>query len=817
MSNQNNMPSNEFNNFVKSSFDILRKDNKTNIYDKAIKTLICYIIPYVRLGYLINKNLINLEDFNYKLKGYNKTDILYNAKKKEFIKYCNYKNILEENDALDKFKNAWEYILQENPLTKNIFTNYNEFIMKFDDNFKKIIKKVDEIDFDNLNEDLVGHIYEEALSYSGPKARGLGQFFTLAPMKKLMFNIIKPQLFKDGTCPSIYDPSTGTGGFLISYIKDLKNISKKTNIEINWDKIIYENLISGCEIDDNIFSMANTNLFISSGKFFTQLRNEDSLLKPYTDKKFDIIISNPPFGLSEDYKNLNSDILPFESNDGITLFIQYIIYLLKVNGKCAIVVPNGKQLNGTQKAQIKFRELLMKTCNLQEIYMLKGDKKKFANTGVDTVVLYFTKEKDYNDIFIEEKKKEIIFKKEHTTKTIKYYNYNCNNEEKTLITEVPIEQLASNKYIINYNHYYKESIQNINTSVEIIKIKDLFEFEYSNIQSSKIEEDENGIMFVTGAFSNTWKKIKKTKEFYNDEGLFICCNGNGDKLPISYYKGEYLFSNLMMKLIPKIDNINLKYFYYYLKSIQYKLENEYQKGASNKSLDIDLFNEMEIPLPVLETQNIIVNHLDILNNTIESIKNCINNITETNDILFKHNLKYVKNTVKIQDLFELNLGNIQSSKIEEDKNSDITFISKAEIDENKYIKSSEYINGGLFITNAFNGNGKCPIRYFDKKCIHSNLLFNMKQLNDEINIKYMYYYLITKQTYIEEKVSKGTANKSLDIDIFNEMEVPLPSIEIQKQLVDNIDNNYKLIENLKNKINEIELKSNSYLNEILNL
>jgi type I restriction enzyme M protein len=634
MSNQNNnMPSNEFNNFVKSSFDILRKDNKNNTYDKAIKTLICYIIPYVRLGYLINKNLIDLDNFNYKELN-NDYDIqIINTKKKEFIKYCNYKNILDENDILDKFKDAWKYILQENPLTKNIFNNYNDFIMKFDDGFKKIIKKVAEIDFDNLNEDLVGHIYEEALSYSGPKAKGLGQFFTLAPIKKLMFNIIKPQLFKDGTCPSIFDPSMGTGGFLISYIKELKNQEKEKNVKINWDKIISENLIGGCEIDDNIFSMANTNLFISSGKFFTQLRNEDSLLKPYENKKFDIIISNPPFGLSEDYKNLNNEILHFESNDGITLFIQYIIYLLKVKGRCAIVVPYGKQLNGTQKAQIKFRELLMKTCNLQEIYILSGDKKKFANTGVDTCILYFTKEKDYNDIYIETTKKDIIFKKEHTTKTIKYYNYNCNNEEKTLITEVPIEKLESNKYIINYNHYYKESIQNIKENIKIVKIKDLFEFENSNIQSSKVKEDNNGYIFINLSKNNNFKKIKDYTN--DDEGLFI---SNTKPLGlIQYYNGKYSYSNLLTKLIPKHKNINLKFYYYYFNLISDKLENISQKGSANKTLDIELFNEINIIYPTIEKQN------EIVNNIYKFMKEKIIKYCNDNEILVNLNLDSIIN------------------------------------------------------------------------------------------------------------------------------------------------------------------------------
>ena len=74
--------------------------------------------------------------------------------------------------------------------------------------------------------------------------------------------------------------------------------------------------------------------------------------------------------------------------------------------------------------------------------------------------------------------------------------------------------------------------------------------------------------------------------------------------------------------------------------------------------------------------------------------------------------------------------------------------------------------------------------------IHSNLLYHIKikdYYNDKINIKYIYYYLLEKQTYIEENYQIGCANKSLDVEEFNEIKIPIPSLENQNKIVKILD------------------------------
>jgi type I restriction-modification system DNA methylase subunit len=177
--------------------------------------------------------------------------------------------------------------------------------------------------------------------------------------------------------------------------------------------------------------------------------------------------------------------------------------------------------------------------------------------------------------------------------------------------------------------------------------------------------------------------------------------------------------------------------------------------------------------------------------------------TKNNDII-DYELNNDIELIQFGKMFDLIKGSIQSSKVQEDENGEVIFISKAEINETtRKIKYEYYNTNALYIAQAFNGNGKCPIRFYEKKSIHSNLLYHIKikeDYNNKINIKYIYYYLIEKQKYIEENYQKGLANKSLDISKFNLFKIPIPSLEIQKDIIQYCDNNLEIINNLKKTI-----------------
>ena len=176
--------------------------------------------------------------------------------------------------------------------------------------------------------------------------------------------------------------------------------------------------------------------------------------------------------------------------------------------------------------------------------------------------------------------------------------------------------------------------------------------------------------------------------------------------------------------------------------------------------------------------------------------------------------------IEFGQIFELIKGSIQSSKVVEDPEGDIMFISKAEItEETRKIKYEFYNTNALYIAQAFNGNGKCPIRFYEKNSIHSNLLYYIKIKNDyvdKINIKYIYYYLLEKQIYIEENYQKGCANKLLDVENFNKMKIPISSIEKQEIIVEFLDSLNDIIADNKKKIEKNKKNNELYLKNTLN-
>jgi type I restriction-modification system DNA methylase subunit len=141
----------------------------------------------------------------------------------------------------------------------------------------------------------------------------------------------------------------------------LKEQSKNKKIDIDWNFFSTKG-IGGREFEPDTFQLAKTNMLISSGHLFNTLEQGDSIRDPIKNK-YDIVLANPPFGIKGlNYKEIKSEYrdeyMPIESKSAVPLFLQAIISILKIDGRCAVVVPNGQELFGKNKALISLREYL---------------------------------------------------------------------------------------------------------------------------------------------------------------------------------------------------------------------------------------------------------------------------------------------------------------------------------------------------------------------------------------------------------------------------------------------------------------------------
>jgi type I restriction enzyme M protein len=316
-------------------------------------------------------NEIDIDNYEYDFASYFEEDVIEHNKKRllNIILFSNLSN--EKDDEIPNLiKHAWDIILSIHPTTKNIFFKDKGFDIQYKTTYKKLIDILNSFDLSDTEYDVLGDAYEEVIK-DIMTGKVLGQFFTQPLIKKMMVKLINPQIYPDGTIDTCGDPTMGTGGFLITYLQNILKQAKIKGINPDWNFIKTEGLY-GKELDPDTYQLAISNMLISSGHMFEKLDKGDSIRFPIT-RKFDNILANPPFGIKglkyDDFENsLKNEYVPIKTGNAVSLFIQAIIYMLKVNGKCAVVLPDGQDLfSKTNDTLVAIREYLMKTCDLKEI------------------------------------------------------------------------------------------------------------------------------------------------------------------------------------------------------------------------------------------------------------------------------------------------------------------------------------------------------------------------------------------------------------------------------------------------------------------
>ena len=654
-------------------------------------------------------------------------------------------------------------------------------------NYTTIITKVSELININNSElfiklfaDTGGNIYEYFTnSYGkGNTSKELGQFFTPFKLINLLLINIKDYISIDDNY-SIYDPCCGSAGLL-----------NRTSSYLGINK----NNIYGCEVEKDTIKYALASLLVNNNNSLkVNIINECSLSNNnllFENKKFNLILTNPPFGIKMTYKDFKSkfeeyrdynfksssiqfeDVYPINTNNAPSLFLQHIIYMLEDNGICGVVLPDGSELSN--KSYYNFRKYLINNCKILKVINVSGGA--FNSTGVKTKILIFKKQKGIDNHkkieFLEINKECNKIKLIAIADLDKYYSFKLKvNQEIVKYNDDVIIKTLGEVCDISYG---TRIVKNNNTNGEYQVYGSGRPMFYTNT----FNREGYNILIGRFALSLECVRIINHKIFLNDSGLSI-----KSKIPIllDTYLGYYLLNNQ--------NNI-------------YDLSN----GTAQKNLNIEEFKLLEIPIPPIQKQEDIVTRIDIFENSNKDIINLIDNLKKFNKIKLESLINKDIEFIEFGKLFDLIEGSIQSSKVVEDPAGDGVFINWSIY--NKYKKISNNILDGdnLFISTKMpNGKDKgyMVITFYSGKCNYCDLMSLCKikeDFKEQINIKYIYYYLLNIQEYIEDNYQKGCANKSLDIEEFNLMKIPIPLIKIQEEIINYCDNNLKIIENLNKTI-----------------
>nr|WP_274617248.1 class I SAM-dependent DNA methyltransferase [Vibrio parahaemolyticus] len=392
-----------------------------------------------------------------------------------------------------------------------LFDDVSQFVTDESDRdafCKAIINQLIKFSFEgifNQKFDFYAMIFEYLIKdYNNDSGGTYAEYYTPHAVAKIMASILVPESeqgkINDVTC---YDPSAGSGTLLMNLAHAIgedscsiysQDISQKSS------GLLRLNLI----LNNLVHSIPN----IIKG---------NTILDPYHKdgaelKKFDYIVSNPPFKM--DFSDYRDDLDTKDNNDrffaGIpnipkkkkegmaiySLFIQHIIYSLSEKGKAAIVVPTGF-LTAKTGVDFKIKEFLVKNKIISAVVSMPSNI--FATTGTSVSILFFDKGNNDNVVLVDASRLGVQYKEGKNKKT-----YLTPQEEKLIIDVVngrkevddlsvivEFDKFNKKKNSFSAGHYFDVKVEKIELShQDFISTMTTKEADFLSLLKMSYEQDE---------------------------------------------------------------------------------------------------------------------------------------------------------------------------------------------------------------------------------------------------------------------------------------------------------------------------------------
>ncbi len=247
----------------------------------------------------------------------------------------------------------------------------------------QVVQMISKIKMDDR--DTKGDLYEYLLSKIATAGTN-GQFRTPRHIIKMMVNIMQPTQ-EDTIC----DPACGSAGFLVAVSEYVHEHHTDWFHEADFRKHYNSDMFTGIEFDSTMLRIGAMNLQLH-GIENPQLLGVDALSEANAELRdeYSLILANPPFKGSLDFDSVEGSLLKtVKTKKTELLFLGLMLRMLKVGGRCAVIIPDGV-LFGSSNAHKKIRQTLIEGNKLEAIIsMPSGVFKPYA--GVSTAIMVFTK------------------------------------------------------------------------------------------------------------------------------------------------------------------------------------------------------------------------------------------------------------------------------------------------------------------------------------------------------------------------------------------------------------------------------------------
>ncbi|HEX3555820.1 MAG TPA: class I SAM-dependent DNA methyltransferase [Thermoanaerobaculia bacterium] len=253
-------------------------------------------------------------------------------------------------------------------------------------NLKRLIDLIDEREWSALEVDLKAAVFEGLLEKAASEGKkGAGQYFTPRRLIQSIVRCVRPDP-RESPEFTICDPACGTGGFLVvAYEWFLA----EADAEARHPELLQrlrQGTYFGQELVDRPRRLALMNLFLH--ELEPEIRHGDSIDEPPGERRFDVVLTNPPFGNKGANQAPKRDDLAVKTSNKQLNFLQHVLTLLKPGGRAAVIVPDNC-LFADQAGEV-FRQLTQ-DCNLHTVLRLPNGTFTPYSAGTKTNVVFFTK------------------------------------------------------------------------------------------------------------------------------------------------------------------------------------------------------------------------------------------------------------------------------------------------------------------------------------------------------------------------------------------------------------------------------------------
>jgi type I restriction enzyme M protein len=385
--------------------DILRNVFKNHEYGDII-------LPFLvlrRLDCVLEPKKKEVVEFYDSIKGEfeDPSEVLMEQTNMNFTNYSKFDLVKLKEDPNKLKTHIDEYISGYSSNVREILSyhNLNSIINKLHKNNRlfKLIELFTQVDLhpNVVNNHTMGRIFEELLRrFSEMSNETSGEHYTPRDIVSLLVSLVfspdKDKLQERGKIISVFDPCCGTGGML--------TVGKEW-VHNNINKDISVNLF-GQELNETTYSICKSD-FLITDENPNNIKLGSSLSQdgfPETDRRFDYMITNPPFGVSwkseksfiedESQRGGRFNVGTPRVSDGSLLFLQHMISKMETQGSRIGVVFNGSPLftgdSGSGESEI--RKWIIENDWLESVVSLPDQL--FFNTGISTYIWIVTNKKN---------------------------------------------------------------------------------------------------------------------------------------------------------------------------------------------------------------------------------------------------------------------------------------------------------------------------------------------------------------------------------------------------------------------------------------